>query len=100
MILPQPVVTYLSDEPVPTGVRELDSGQAMTFRPQASGDLRIIRGELWATFDGPHGGTPGDSGDVWLKAGDRLRVHAGQRLVIESWRTAPKAHFLFDAEEA
>ena len=63
----------------------LPAGRAVTlYIPDASA-LAIHQGRVWATFDGPHQGPANDLGNVILAAGERLSLHSGQRVVIESW---------------
>ena len=78
------------------GTWRLDGKRAVTLRPREEGVLRVAHGSVWVTFDGPHGGPPQDTGDYFLGAGDRLPVHAGQRLVIESLEAATPAYFSWD----
>lgn len=75
------------------GTWKLARGRAITLRPATDGILRIAHGRVWATVDGPHGGTPFDSGDHVLEAGRSMWVRAGQRVVIEAWHTAGAAYF-------
>ena len=78
--------------PLP-GTWKLAPGQALTLRPEQAGWLEIAYGELWATFDGPHAGPANDLGDHVIRAGDRMLLASGQRLVIESWRAEAPAYF-------
>ena len=71
--------------------------QAMTLQPAHDGVLRVARGELWATFDGPHPGPANGRGDRFLQAGDSLELRSGERLVIEPTQTATAARFTWDA---
>lgn len=80
------------------GTWRLHAGRAVTLRPtREAGELRVASGWLWATLDGPHGRAPWDSGDLVLRAGDRLRLAAGQRVVIENGDAAAPARFAWDA---
>lgn len=81
--------------PVP-GSWKLAPGSAMTLLPREPGVLRVAQGQLWATFDGPHGGPPNDLGDHVLAAGEQLRLRSGQRLVLESWNALAAAYFSWD----
>ena len=78
------------------GTWKLAGGRAITLRPATDGILRIAHGRVWATVDGPHGGTPSDSGDHVLEVGRSMWVRAGQRVVIEAWNTAHAACFSWD----
>jgi len=81
--------------PLP-GTWKLARGRAMTLRPATDGILRVAHGRLWATKDGPHGGTPTDAGDHVLEVGRSMFVRAGERVVIESWMPAGASHFAWD----
>lgn len=63
----------------------LESGRALTLQPRDDGELRVSQGRIWATLDGPHAGPANFAGDLVLKAGERLVLRPGQRVVIESW---------------
>jgi hypothetical protein len=78
------------------GTWKLVPGRAITLRPVTDGILRIARGRVWATVDGPHGRTPDDSGDHVLQSGRSLYVRAGQRVVIEGWNADGASHFAWD----
>jgi len=80
----------------PPGTWRLDAARAVTLRPRQDGVLHIAQGRVWATFDGPHGGPPDAHGDHVLGAGERVRVRAGQRVVLESWDRRLPAHFSWD----
>jgi hypothetical protein len=75
---------------------KLAPGRAVTLRPATNGILRIARGQVWATLDGPHGGRPDDSGDHVLAVGRSLWVRAGQRVVLEAWDPQGGAWFGWD----
>jgi hypothetical protein len=64
-------------------------GQAFSWLPREAGVFRVAQGGAWLTFDGPHSGPGNASGDHVLQAGQKLAVHAGQRLVIETWGAEP-----------
>ncbi|MEJ8837863.1 DUF2917 domain-containing protein [Ramlibacter sp. AN1133] len=81
--------------PLP-GTWKLARGRALTLRPRTDGILRVAHGRLWATKDGPHGGTPFDAGDHMLEAGRSMYVRAGERVVIEAWMPAGDSHFAWD----
>lgn len=78
------------------GTWKLARGRAVTLRPTADGILRVAHGRVWATVDGPHGGTPCDSGDVVLEVGRSLFLRAGQRVVIEAWNAQGASYFAWD----
>lgn len=73
------------------GCWKLEAGQAVTLRPHEAGVLRISRGQVWATLDGPHRGPGNDLGDHFLIPGESLALLAGQRLVLEPWDAAGPA---------
>jgi hypothetical protein len=74
----------------PIGARtwQLSKGRAMTLHARHATELQVQGGCVWVTLDGPHGGAPNNSGDVFLNAGSRLQVAAGRHLVIEAMDTA------------
>lgn len=78
------------------GAWKLAPGRALTLSPRQAGALRVVYGEVWATFDGPHTGPLNDLGDQVVRAGERLCVKAGQHLVVESWRSDAPAFFSWD----
>lgn len=69
----------------PAGSWKLGADHAMTLHCHQAATLRVTEGRLWATVDGPHEGAANNLGDVVLNAGERLKLRAGQRVVIESW---------------
>ena len=71
----------------PAGSWKLRCGHAVTLRAASAAVLRINHGRVWATVDGPHAGPANNQGDLVLKAGDRLTLKAGQRVVIETWKS-------------
>jgi hypothetical protein len=75
----------------PAGSWVLPAGHAVTLDVPDDAALRITQGRVWATFDGPHQGPANDQGDVVLAAGERLALHAGQRVVIEPWSSGGTA---------
>src|SRR4051812_14374485 len=81
--------------PLP-GTWKLGRGRAVTLRPATDGILRVAHGRLWATTDGPHGGTPADAGDHILEVGRSMYVRAGQRVVIEAWMPGGASYFAWD----
>ncbi len=82
--------------PALPGTWKLPAGCAITFQPREAGILRVAHGQLWATFDGPHSGPLNDLGDHVIGAGERLQLRAGQRLVVEAWKTQAAAYFSWD----
>jgi hypothetical protein len=78
------------------GTWKLPRGRAITLRPSTDGILRVARGRLWATRNGPHGQTPDDAGDHMLEAGRSMFVRAGERVVIESWMPGSASYFAWD----
>jgi hypothetical protein len=78
------------------GTWKLAGGRAITLRPREAGILRVAHGQIWATFDGPHGGPPTDLGDHVIGVGGELKVRAGQRLVVETWSATTPACFSWD----
>ncbi len=79
-----------------SGTWQLPGGQAITLQLRESGLLRVARGRLWVTFDGPHTGPPNDLGDHFIGPDEQLRLHAGQRLVAEAWTDGASACFMWD----
>ncbi len=71
------------------GLRSLRKGRAASMRPGAPMALRVAEGQAWVTLSqGPHHRAEGAvgavaSGDVFLHAGQVLRVEAGQQVVVE-----------------
>ena len=80
--------------PALPGTWKLAKGRAITLEPRTNGILRIAHGRVWATVDGPHGGTPSDSGDHILEVGRSMWVRPGQRVVIEAWNAT--SYFSWD----
>src|SRR6478609_1398259 len=80
----------------PAGAWKLAKGKAMTLQPREPGLLRVARGGLWATADGPHRGALNNLGDRFLQAGEQLQLRRGQRLVIEPWDRLGPAYFTWD----
>lgn len=78
------------------GTWRLDPARAVTLRPREDGVLRIAHGRVWLTFDGPHAGAANDSGDRVISPGEKVRVRAGQRLVMESCERGVPAYFSWD----
>lgn len=66
------------------GAWTLAQGRAITLKPRENGHIRIMRGSVWATLEGPHEGLEsGPLGDLHLQAGSRLSLRAGQQIVLE-----------------
>jgi hypothetical protein len=78
------------------GTWKLARGRAVTLRPRTDGILRVAHGRVWATADGPHGGTPFDGGDHVLEVGRSMYVKTGQRVVIEAWNASGASYFAWD----
>ncbi len=91
--------TRSSGQPAP-GTWKLPAGRAMTLSPREAGVLQVVYGEVWATFDGPHEGPLNDWGDHVVRAGERLRVPPGRRLVVESWRADAPAFLSWEPERS
>ncbi|WP_423456755.1 DUF2917 domain-containing protein [Ottowia sp. VDI28] len=67
-----------------SGAWTLAAGRAIAMRPRQNGEILIINGAVWATLDGPHEGLEsGPLGDLYLQAGERLRLIAGRQVVLE-----------------
>ena len=64
---------------------QLAAGHAMTLLPRQPGVLRVGRGRLWVTGEGPHRGALNEQGDHILDAGDEMRLRVAGRWVIEAW---------------
>jgi len=78
------------------GTWKLARGRAITLRPGNDGIVRVAHGRVWATVDGPHGGTPDSSGDHVLEVGRSMYIRAGQRVVLEAWNEAGASYFAWD----
>ncbi len=74
----------------------LGAGQALTLRPRRAGVLRVARGRVWATLDGPHPGPANDRGDLVLGVGEELVLGEGQNAVLEDWDHKADAQFAWD----
>jgi hypothetical protein len=85
-----------SSAPALPGTWKLAAGRAITLQPREAGILRVAHGQLWATFDGPHAGPRNDLGDHVVGAGEQLRLHPGQRLVVEAWDARSATYFSWD----
>jgi len=64
---------------------QMAPGRALQFQANKPVELHIAQGRVWATLDGPHAGAGNDGGDLVLRAGDRLTLQRGQRIVLETW---------------
>jgi len=78
------------------GTWKLARGRAITLRPSSDGIVRIAHGRVWATVDGPHGGTPDTAGDHVLEVGRSMYIRAGQRVVLEAWNESGASYFAWD----
>ncbi|MDO8904471.1 DUF2917 domain-containing protein [Hydrogenophaga sp.] len=82
------------------GAWGLAQGRALGLHAGQPAELRILRGRVWVTLgDALHRSEPVGmqvAGDVFLHAGDVLRVPRGARLVMESLDTASEPAALFD----
>lgn len=84
------------------GAWTLAQGRAITLRPRQNGEIVIIGGAVWATLDGPHAGLEsGPLGDLYLRAGERLRLDSGRQVVLEPFaargtRPQPAPAVMFD----
>lgn len=89
----------------PVGSWKLVGGSAVSLHDVNAAVLRITHGRVWATVDGPHAGPANNQGDLFLTAGDRLTLQAGQRVVIEPWNSGTSSaneavYFSWDAAPA
>ena len=78
------------------GTWKLAPGRAITLQPKEDGTFKVAHGQMWATYDGPHGGVRSESGDHIVGAGQTLRLRAGERLVVESWNWQSPSYFSWD----
>lgn len=78
------------------GTWKLGAGRAITLRPTEGGTVRVAHGRVWATYDGPHGRGPDDSGDRVVGSGGALQVQPGQRIVMEAWGVDDAAYFSWE----
>jgi hypothetical protein len=85
-----------SAAPALPGTWKIGAGRAVTLQPVQDGVLRVAHGVLWATFDGPHEGSPNGLGDHFVQAGDTVRIAAGERVVVEPWGRQQSAYFTWD----
>jgi hypothetical protein len=85
-----------SAAPALPGTWKLAPGRVITLEPREAGMLRVAHGQVWATFDGPHRGPANDLGDHVIGVGEQLRLHPGQRLVVEAWNGNAPAYFSWD----
>lgn len=82
---------FTSTSGLTAGPCRLSPGRALSLQSAHGGLLRVTRGGLWATFDGPHAGPGNRLGDHVLEAGDLLVLGPGERLVVEPARAAQEA---------
>lgn len=67
------------------GCWELSERRALTLWPAEAGELRIVQGRVWVTFENAQQDGSARGGDHFLGAGDYLKLLPGQVLVMESW---------------
>lgn len=82
--------------PRPPGSWKLGARRAMTLAPNGDGLLRVARGNVWATFDGPHLPLGVRGGDLVVEAGETVFIAAGERVVIEAGTPGQDAYFYWD----
>ena len=82
------------------GFWELAPDHAVTLNPDQAGVLRIAKGRVWATLDGPHHGPANDWGDLVLRGGEQLRLMPGQQVVVEAYGDAVNEPAYFSWEPA
>ena len=94
----RPIAQLLQSAPATAlpGTWKLARGRAITLRPTTDGVLRVAHGRVYATIDGPHGGTPCDSGDHVLEVGRSMYLRAGQAVVLEAWNARGASYFAWD----
>jgi len=83
--MPHPLLRPVAHVASPTALPGrwlLRAGEAITVHARAAGVLHITQGRVWITLDGPHP-QPGADNDLFLQAGARLPLRAGQRAVVE-----------------
>ncbi len=103
MNAPESTLSRLALAAAAQGLRTLAPGQALSLRPREAGELHVVRGAAWVTFDVPARGAPtGPLGDLFVPAGGRLPLPPGQRLVIEpmALRGQPPAPLVFGWQAA
>lgn len=93
---PRLLTEMQASAPALPGTWKLAPGRVVTLEPSEAGMLRIAHGRVWATFDGPHRGPANNLGDHVIGVGEQLRLHAGQRLVVEAWNGDAPAYFSWD----
>ena len=89
--------------PLGSGIPEcwkLVPDRALTLLPDAAGVIRVSRGRVWATLEGPHHGPANDWGDVVLRSGEHLQLLAGQQVVVEVYGQAVNEAAYFSWEPA
>ena len=82
--VPEMHQSLVAAAPAAAHIWQLAPGRAMALQARHTTELVVSSGCVWATFDGPHDGPLNERGDLVLQAGSRLRLTAGQRLVVES----------------
>lgn len=81
-LVPQPLGIGLA------GSWSLPSSRAVKLGAASGGYLRVARGTVWATLDGPHHGPANDWGDLVLECCASIHLAAGQQVVLESYGRA------------
>ncbi|AVS75585.1 DUF2917 domain-containing protein [Paracidovorax cattleyae] len=78
---------------LPAGAWRLALGGAVGLRPRRAGTLEIVQGGVWLTVSGPRAREDcgGREEDVFLHAGDTLRLAGGQHAVLEPWTATGRA---------
>lgn len=84
-------VQFTSTTCPPAGPWRLAPGHAWSVKSARAGLVRVVRGGVWATFDGPHPGPGNDRGDYVLEAGEMIMLRPGERLVLEAARNGQEA---------
>lgn len=84
-------VIFTSTSGPSAAIWRLPPGRAISLKSAQVGVVRVARGGVWATFDGPHQGPGNAFGDHVLEAGDMVELRPGARLVVEPAGTAQEA---------
>jgi hypothetical protein len=82
------------------GTWQVAPQRAISLMPGQASELLIVQGNAWITWEAGKGAGPHGGQDLFLSAGQSLRVPAGVRVVMESvhwgravdfdWRIAPQ----------
>lgn len=87
----------LSHPPLPvpgqTGTWRLMPNQAMGIRAQRPGQILVVHGQAWITWEGACTARPAPERDHVLSAGEVLAVPAHARVVLESARSTQVLDF-------